>query len=367
MRVIRRVASALALYGVPIVLVLGAVGWLGLRVVRGVDPPVVTTTSTAMEPDVRPGDLVLLHEARPGDVEVGEIVALRDGDGDITIRRVVERDQKGSTFEYLLHADNRPSDGDFVATDADLIGEYAERVPVLGYVLVLFRTTAGQLLLAAVCFFGFAGAFRARFRRHHDDVDVPVPADPEAVPYGGDDSPATMETETETAMSITPAELRHVRFAQVRKGYDTEAVDRALESVADSIEELLHERHELVERVRSLESEIERYREVESTLSQTLTLAERAAVELKAEAQVEADRILSEARAELAAAQQAAAAVAAAPPPAASSSMPDAAFIELLGETRAIRSLLQALLVSGADGEPFVPRAARPEPGKPGW
>lgn len=170
-------------------------------------------------------------------------------------------------------------------------------------------------------------------------------------------------------MSITPAELRHVRFAQVRKGYDTEAVDRALESVADSLEGLLHERHELIERVRTLESEVERYREVESTLSQTLSLAERAAGELKAEAQAEADAILKQARAELAAATEAAAAaaIAASATPAAASAMADPAYIELLGETRAIRSLLQALLVSGADGETFAPRTAKPDQPKPGW
>lgn len=166
-------------------------------------------------------------------------------------------------------------------------------------------------------------------------------------------------------MSITPAELRHVRFAQVRKGYDTEAVDRALESVADSIEELLHERHEIVERVRQLEAEIERYREVEGTLSQTLTLAEHAAEELKAEAQQEANRILAEAQNQMKLAQQALTQAQAmpaqdAPAPAPTSAMPDPAFIELLGETRAIRSLLQALLTQGDSGQGQAPFAARP-------
>jgi cell division initiation protein len=256
-----------------------------------------------------------------------------------------------------MHADNRGTDDDLVTTDDSVLGRPAGQVRFAGFFLVLFRTFAGQVLLAAVCFFGFAGAFRARFRHEHDVP--PVPSEPPALPYGGDDS----QTNRETAMSITPAELRHVRFAQVRKGYDTEAVDRALESVADSIEELLHERHELVERVRALEGEVERYRDVEATLSQTLTLAERAAEELKAEAQTEAERILVEARAQLAAAQQAAAAAAAAPPQtAAVSAMPDPAFIELLGETRAIRSLLQALLTQapggngGSAGGPFAPR-----------
>jgi DivIVA domain-containing protein len=157
-------------------------------------------------------------------------------------------------------------------------------------------------------------------------------------------------------MSITPAELRHVRFPQVRRGYDTEAVDQALESVADALEALLHERHELLERVRQLEADGERFREVESTLGQTLQLAERAAEELKAEAQIEADRMLSEARTQMAAAQQAMASARDAPGAAPTSALPDPAFIELLGETRAIRSLLQALLAPGGGGTPFAPR-----------
>jgi len=174
-------------------------------------------------------------------------------------------------------------------------------------------------------------------------------------------------------MSITPAELRHLRFSQARKGYDTDEVDRALERVADSIEDLLHERHELLERIGQLEADVERYRAVEATLNETLTLAEKAAEELRADARAEADRIVAEANAQLTAVQQAASTVQARAEAASAeaaigaptgaptgSALPDPAFIELLGETRAIRSLLQALLTSspaaGEGGSPFTLR-----------
>jgi len=354
--VFRRLASALALYGIPLALVLATVSWFGLRIVRGVDPPIVTTTSTAMKPAVRPGDLVFLSDVDEGSLDVGDVIAFRDDAGDVTMRRIVEVLDDG---EYEVLGDNRRDDEPFVTTDDRVIGRVGSRLPLFGYWLVFLRSLAGQVLLAAVCFFGFAGAFRARFFARHEDEPDEVPPEPEAVTYGGG------------PMSITPAELRHVRFAQVRRGYDTEAVDRALESVADSIEELLHERHELVERIRQLESEIERYREVEATLTQTLSLAERAADELKAEAQAEAERMMNEARAQMAQAQQLqakaaeataaaqaqVAAAAAAPAGGQSSALPDPAFIELLGETRAIRSLLQAMLTTTPEGgSPFTPR-----------
>jgi signal peptidase I len=352
-RAIRRLASALALYGIPITLVLLAAVWFGLRITRDVDPPIATTTSTAMRPDIGPGGLVFLRSADADDLAPGTAVAYRDDEDDITFGRISSVNPDGT---LVIAQDNREDDEPAIVASDDVIGTIGTRLPLLGYWLVLLRATAGQVLLAAVCFFGFAGALRDRFHdRARPSAAEPVPDEPHPVPYGG-------------AMSITPAELRHVRFAQVRRGYDTEAVDRALESVADSIEELLHERHELIERARHLESDIERYREVEGTLTETLALAERAAEELKAEAQADADRSLADARAQLAAAQQAAAAATAAASdapaavvatPAATSTLPDPAFIELLGETRAIRSLLQALLTAsppGEGGSPFTPR-----------
>ena len=340
MRVIRRLAIALTLYALPVLLVLGTVGWFGLRVARGIDPPIVAPASSAMEPKVREGDLVILQPSRPGTLVVGDIAALRDDEGEIVVRRVAARDQRGTTFDYRFVANNRRGASDLVASDREVIGELQLRIPLIGYPLILFQTVAGKVLYLSLVALGII------IRR-----GTPEPSDaPKEVSYGGDDRPATRET----AMSITPAELRHVRFGQVRKGYDTEAVDRTLERVADSVEELLHERHELLDRIRALESEVERYREFESTLTQTLTLAERAAEELKAEARMEADRLLAEARAEVAAAPPAATREAAT-----TSAMPDPAFLELLGETRAIRSLLQTLMTQapGAeDGSPFAPR-----------
>jgi cell division initiation protein len=141
-------------------------------------------------------------------------------------------------------------------------------------------------------------------------------------------------------MSITPDELRQVRFAQTRKGYDTEAVDRVLAGVADGLEALLRERQQLAERVGELEAEIERYRGMEASLTETLALAERGAERVKAEARAEADRIIAEARAASAQQQQQVA------------PQDAGVMVELLGETRAIRSLLQAFLSQGGLGRP---------------
>lgn len=371
MRAIRQLGTSLA-YAVPFVVVLEAVAWLLLGALRGLDDPLVTTASTAMKPSVRPADLVLLHSTGPGDVEVGDVIAY-EVDGELLVRRVVEVGREGISFRYVVQGDNRADPEPDAVLDDQILGEVDTRLPYLGLALIVLGSLAGKLLLAAIFLFCVVTVLRIRWEVRSRRSARPVPAEPPTVPYGGaDPEPSPTSSHREPDMSITPAELRHVRFATVRRGYDTEAVDRALESVADSIEELLHERHELVEKLRQLESDVERYHEIEATLSETLTLAEKAADEVKAEAQTEADKILAEARSQLAAAQKAAAsaatasaATAPAPPAPAGqprgggSSLPDPAFIELLGETRAIRSLLQALLTAapqGDGGSPFAPR-----------
>src|SRR5688500_1396081 len=123
MRVIRRVATALALYAVPALLAVSTIGWFGLRLARGVDPPVVATSSSAMEPAVREGDLVILQPTRPGRLAVGDVAALRDGNGEVVLRRVAIRDQRGTTFDYRFVADNRGPESALVASDREVIGE----------------------------------------------------------------------------------------------------------------------------------------------------------------------------------------------------------------------------------------------------
>ena len=230
----------LVTYGIAFLLVVYGLTWVVLRVTRDVSAPMVTTTSTAMRPEIRPGDLVLLHDTSPGDVDEGDVVAYDGGGEDVSFGRVQALDQRGTFFEYVVGGDNRPREDDVTITDDDVVGRVDRRFPIVGYGLVVVRSPAGQLLVAASTAFGVAATYRARFDRRRRRLEAAaVPDEPRALPYGGEHR-AEPGPPMGNAMSITPAELRHVRFAQVRKGYDTEAVDRALESVADSIEYQQH-------------------------------------------------------------------------------------------------------------------------------
>src|SRR6266700_3533944 len=102
----------------------------------------------------------------------------------------------------------------------------------------------------------------------------------------------------EVPMAYTPVELRHVRFDRRPLGYSGSAVDRLLEEVVTSFEDVWRERADLADKVEQLESDLVRYRELEALLRTTLVSAEKAAVTLKEQAGKEADLIIEEARSE---------------------------------------------------------------------
>jgi cell division initiation protein len=99
-------------------------------------------------------------------------------------------------------------------------------------------------------------------------------------------------------MALTPVEIRHVTVGRGLMGYRRSATDRLLEEIAESFEDVWRDRADLAERVEQLESDLVRYRELETLLRTTLVSAERAAGELKEQAKREADLIVEEAQAE---------------------------------------------------------------------
>jgi cell division initiation protein len=98
-------------------------------------------------------------------------------------------------------------------------------------------------------------------------------------------------------MGLSPQEIRHVKLAR-GWGYGRGAVDGLLDEVVQSFEEVWRERGELQDRLEHMESDIARYRDLETLLRKTLVSAERSAQELKDQARREADIHITEAHAE---------------------------------------------------------------------
>jgi cell division initiation protein len=97
-------------------------------------------------------------------------------------------------------------------------------------------------------------------------------------------------------MTITPVEARHAKLSRALLGYSRKATDNLLEAIAQSYEETWWQRTELRDQVDRLQAELERFRDMERLLRDTMMSAERAAEDLRAHARREYEALVQEAR-----------------------------------------------------------------------
>ena len=77
-------------------------------------------------------------------------------------------------------------------------------------------------------------------------------------------------------MALTPVEIRHLTPSTGFMGYNRTQTDSLLAEIAASFEDVWRERADLADKVEQLETDLVRYRELESLLRTTLVSAERA-------------------------------------------------------------------------------------------
>jgi cell division initiation protein len=99
-------------------------------------------------------------------------------------------------------------------------------------------------------------------------------------------------------MAITPVEIHHLQIGRGVLGYRRSIVDRYLAEIETSYAAVWRDRADLQDRVEFLENELQRHRELEALLRQTLVSAERTAQEQLEAARKQAETILAEAHTE---------------------------------------------------------------------
>lgn len=96
-------------------------------------------------------------------------------------------------------------------------------------------------------------------------------------------------------MQMTPLDIGNKTFSKGIRGYLCGEVEKFLETVSQEFESAYTENFELREKTKGLEAEISHYRQIETTLQQTLVLAQQTAEEVKNIARHEAALMLREA------------------------------------------------------------------------
>ena len=96
-------------------------------------------------------------------------------------------------------------------------------------------------------------------------------------------------------MKITPLDIQHMVFKVSLRGYDRQDVDRFLEQIAQTVDELNREAASLREKLGTTEGQLADSRKAETALTRTLVSTQTMAEELKAAAKRDAELIVKEA------------------------------------------------------------------------
>jgi cell division initiation protein len=96
-------------------------------------------------------------------------------------------------------------------------------------------------------------------------------------------------------MNVSPLDLRQQRFRKAFRGLDPVEVTSFLAAVADDYEQALRETDRLRQDLMRMEAMLTEHREHEKNLQATLTTAQKLSDEIKANAELEARRIIRDA------------------------------------------------------------------------
>ena len=99
-------------------------------------------------------------------------------------------------------------------------------------------------------------------------------------------------------MPLTPIDIENKEFRKGVRGYNTDEVDKFLQNVSKEFEVVFSENFELREKLQRAEAELKQYKQLESTLQQTMVFAQQTAEDVKQAARHEADLLLKDAEQE---------------------------------------------------------------------
>ena len=96
-------------------------------------------------------------------------------------------------------------------------------------------------------------------------------------------------------MRITPLDIQQKQFKMKLRGFDVEEVYGFLEIVREEMEDLLRENANLRENIQRSENQVREYRDMETTLRETLMTAQQMVEDYKINSRKEAELLVREA------------------------------------------------------------------------
>lgn len=95
-------------------------------------------------------------------------------------------------------------------------------------------------------------------------------------------------------MRITPLDIQQKQFPMKLRGFDVEEVYAFLEVIREEMEDLLRENANLKESIQRLDNQMKGYKDMETTLRETLLTAQQMVEDYKMNARKEAELVVKE-------------------------------------------------------------------------
>jgi signal peptidase len=157
-RILRRIPSALLWFGLPAVALATVAAYIVAAIALHVNPPVVPIQGVSMRPTLQTGELVLLEGVDPRQIHKGDIIAVnvpkearqKYGLPNRVVHRVVKIEHTPAGPLFQTKGDGNAGQDVFTVHGDEVVGRMAGHVPGLGYPLLFFRSTQGEILLGAI-------------------------------------------------------------------------------------------------------------------------------------------------------------------------------------------------------------------------
>jgi signal peptidase len=162
--------------------------------------------SGSMEPAIGTGDVVLVEQATPADIEPGDVITfVPDGQPPPTTHRVVSKTEEDGVTRFTTKGDANEAPDSEPVVENELVGEVTLVLPYIGYVVSFASTSTGFFVLVAAPFgLLLATEVWAVFWEDDDSDSGGAGGTPEPSP--GASSGATGDDEA--AYTLSPTDIR---------------------------------------------------------------------------------------------------------------------------------------------------------------
>lgn len=139
----------------PVLGALVAIGYFGAMLVLGTNPPLVPTMGKSMQPLLHQGDLAVIRQVTPSEIEVGDVIAFRTtesvqtrfGVPSLVLHRVTDVNEGRQGLVFTTIGDNNSEEDPYQTAEANVVGEMVAFVPRAGIPLLMVMGPYGQFLL----------------------------------------------------------------------------------------------------------------------------------------------------------------------------------------------------------------------------